>query len=368
VRVVVAPDSFKGSLGAAEAAEAIAAGVRQARPDADIVVLPMADGGEGTLDVLVAAHRGLRRIVQATGPLGDPVRAAVGLVHQASTAVVELAGVAGYTLIPPHARNPLKTTTFGVGEVLRSVIDAGIEEIILTIGGSATVDGGAGMMQALGMALFDRAGRRMPPRAAGGDLERIGRFDWPDPPQDIENVQFTIAVDVLNPACGPNGAAAVFGPQKGADADAVQILDRGLAHWADLLEGTCGRSIRNEPGTGAAGGVALPLLALTSATIVPGIDLVCEAYDLASVISGADLVVAGEGRLDAQSMMGKVVGSLGRLARDADVPCAAIVGSAGPGFEACRDVLDCIETLDAPLDEAAVRLTQAAARLADRLL
>jgi glycerate 2-kinase len=368
MRVVIAPDSFKGVLSAGAAARAIAEGVRRARPQVDISLIPMADGGEGSLDVLVDAARGNRRRVPASGPLGDSVEVAVGLINQAATAVIELAAVSGYTLIPPQLRNPLKTSTYGLGEVIRAVVETGIEEIILTLGGSATVDGGAGMMQALGTTFLDRAGRPIPPRIAGGNLISVSRYIWERPPANIENVQFTIACDVLNPACGPSGAAAVFGPQKGADAEGVRILDRGLARWADLLEGTSGRVVRDEPGTGAAGGVALPLLALTSAVIVPGIDLVSEACGLAAQIAGADLVLTGEGRLDRQSLMGKVVGAIGRMSRAVDVPCVAIVGAAGAGADDCLQVIDKFETLDAPFDQTERRLAEVAERLAATML
>jgi glycerate 2-kinase len=329
--------------------------------------VPMADGGDGTLDVLVEAYRGRRRSVVVSGPLGEPVEAPIGLIREASAAVIEMASVAGYGQVPPELRNPLKTTSYGVGELIRAIVETEIEEIILTVGGSATVDGGIGMMQALGVTFRDRAGRVMPPRLTGGDLPRIGEFSWDHPPANIENVQFTIACDVLNPACGPNGAAAVFGPQKGADADGVRLLDAGLAHWADLLEGMCPRSVRDDPGTGAAGGVALPLLALAGASIVPGIDLVCEATGLPGLIASADLVLTGEGRLDRQSMMGKVVGSVGRLARTAHVPCIAVVGTTGPGADDCLEVLDRFVTLDAPLDQTERRLAEVAEEVVRKL-
>jgi glycerate kinase len=324
----------------------------------------MADGGEGTVDALLEALDGNRRRVTAAGPLGEQVEGIVGLINQAATAVIELACFAGYALVPPGCRDPLKTSTYGVGEAIRQVIDGGVEEIILALGGSATVDGGAGIMQALGVTFHDRAGRLMSAPIAGGDLVSIGRIAWDQPPPNIEHVQFALACDVLNPACGPNGAAAVFGPQKGADAAGVRLLDQGLSHWADLLEGACGRSIRNEPGTGAAGGVALPLVALAHAAILPGVDLVSEACRLAAQITGADLVITGEGRLDGQSLMGKVVGAIARMARAAGVPCVAIVGTTGPGAEQCAQVLDHIATLDAPLDQTAQRLAEAAERVA----
>ena len=367
MRVLVAPDSFKGVLDARAVSEAVARGVRRARPNAEVITVPLADGGEGTLDILVDACRGRRRSVKTSGPLGDPIEATVGLIRDASTAVVELASAAGFSLIPAELRNPLKTSTYGVGQLIRAVVETEIEEIILTVGGSATVDGGIGMMQALGMTFQDRDGKTMSERVVGGDLPRIGAFTWDHAPPNIENVQFTIACDVFNPACGPYGAAAVFGPQKGADAEGVRILDQGLAHWAELLEADAGRRFRDEPGTGAAGGVALPLLALTSASIVPGIDLVSEAVGLACLIPQADLVITGEGKLDRQSLMGKVVGSVARMAHATGIACVAIVGTTGPGAEDCLEILDRYETLDAPLDQTERRLEEVATRLVGEL-
>lgn len=367
-RVVIAPDSFKGVLDAPAVANAIAYGVRRARPNCDIVLKPMADGGEGTLDVLVDADGGNRRRARVTGPLGEPVDTVIGLIRQATTAVVELAKIAGFSMVPPNKRNPLVTTTYGIGEILRTIIDSDIEEIILAVGGSATVDGGMGLMQGLGVTFLDRDGRIIKPPSGGGDLERIKTMVWDKPPANLENVRITIACDVFNPACGPNGAAAIFGPQKGADAATVKRLDRGLSHWADVLEAMTGRPIREEPGTGAAGAVALPLLAMTNASLTPGVDLVCEANDLIGAIGSADLVITGEGRLDRQSMMGKVVGAVGRMSQAVDVPCAAITGVTGGGADDCLEVIATYRTLNAPLEQTAQRLSEVAAQLVKEML
>jgi glycerate kinase len=368
MHVVIAPDKFKGVLDARAAADAIGRGVRAAHPDARISLVPMADGGEGTLDVLMTALGGNRRLVDATGPRGAAVQAGVGLIRQASCAIIEMAQVCGLSLLKPDQRNPLKTTTFGLGQVIRSAIESGVEEIILCLGGSATVDGGAGMMQALGMEFRDLDGRLITEALVGADLSRIGAINWPAQPEGIEQIRFTIACDVLNPACGPHGAAAVFAPQKGADAAGVALLEKGLAHWADLLESLCGRRIRDEPGAGAAGGVALPLLAFLGASLMPGVDLVSEAVSLASKIADADLVITGEGCLDRQSMMGKVVGAVGRMARAVDVSCIAIVGTTGAGVDDCLNALDGWRTLNGPVSETAQRLEDSAARVAQETL
>lgn len=363
--VLIAPDSFKTAIDAPTAARAIARGIHAAKPDVQTLEAPMADGGEGTLEIILEATNGLRRRVAATGPLGELIDVTVGLIRQATSAVIELATVAGYALVPHEKRNPLKTTTYGLGQVIRAAVETDIEDIILTLGGSATVDGGAGMMQALGMACLDADGRVINTPITGGDLTRIRKIIWDKPPDNLHNVQFTIACDVLNPACGLDGAAAVFAPQKGADAQGVKILERGLENWVSLLEHAGGRTLRDEPGTGAAGGVALPLIALASAHIVPGVDLVSETIALAQKMQSADLVITGEGRLDRQSMMGKVVGAVARMARTLGVPCVAFVGAAGEGADECLAVLDGYETLDGPINETEARLEAVAEKFAE---
>ncbi len=367
MRIVVAPDKFKGVLSAPAAAEAIAAGIARCAKGADIDTMPMADGGEGTLDILVKARQGQRRLIRATGPLGEPIEAPIGLVDGASAAVIELATLAGYSLVPPERRDPLRTTTYGVGEAIRAAVETGVERITLAIGGSATVDGGAGMMQALGLVYLDERGRRIEDMVAGGDLERIDRAVWERPPEGLEHVEFTVACDVLNPLCGERGAARVFAPQKGADAASVARLERGLAHWDEVLARIAGVSHADEPGMGAAGGAALPLASLLGARLVPGVDLVAQAYDLQSRVVGAELTITGEGRLDGQSLMGKVVGAVGRLCQGADVPCVAIVGAAGEGADSCLEVLDRYYVLEGPMERTAELLEQRAEEVAREL-
>jgi len=366
--VLVAPDSFKGSLNAREAAEALAEGIREARPSARIDPCPMADGGEGTLDVLLAAHRGRRRRVAAHTPDGRPRDADVGLIDQASTAVVELAAIAGLPLVRAEQRDPLRLTTHGVGELIAAVFDAQVERLILTVGGSATVDGGAGIAQALGVRLFDSAGRALPSPLPPARLTEAARIDASAMIDRRAGVDVTIAVDVLNPLLGPHGAAAVFGPQKGADAEGVRRLEAALAHWVGVLERASGRALRHEPGTGAAGGAALPLLAFAGASIVPGVDLVIDAVRLRDRLAATDLVLTGEGRLDEQSLMGKVVGAVARLSRAAGVRCVAIVGALGSGHDQVARLFDEVvvlaqpgERIEAAMREARERLRRAAA-------
>jgi glycerate kinase len=367
VRIVIAPDSFKGTLTAVEAAEAIAEVVRRLHPDAAIDCCPMADGGQGTLDVIVRAAGGQRRRVACRGPLGEPMTAEVGLIDRAATAVVELAAAAGLTLVPPERRNPLHTTTYGVGELLAAALDAQVDRIILALGGSATIDGGGGLAQALGLVVRDAAGRSLPAPLVPARLVDARRIDIDAMTKRFGATAITIAADVLNPLLGPNGAAAVFGPQKGADARAIAALERGLTHWVGLLEGASGRSLRDEPGTGAAGGAALPLLAFTEATIVPGADLVIQAVRLPERLADADLIITGEGRLDGQSLMGKTVGAVARLARSAGVPCVAVAGALGAGHEPAASQLDGVISLTPAGADTIEAMRDARTRLARAL-
>lgn len=363
MRIVVAPDSFKGSMSAGQVAAEIADAIDELRPDADVDCCPMADGGEGTLDVLLDAHHGQRRRVACHGPRGEPITADVGLIAQASTAVVELAAAAGLTLVPPAQRDPLSATTFGVGELIGAALDAQVDRIILALGGSATVDGGAGLAQALGLRLLDSLGNVLPSPISLRDLPRARSLDPTDLLERIRETEIVIAADVLNPLLGPDGAPRVFGPQKGADPAGVAQLEAALSHWVGLLEGLTGRALRDEPGVGAAGGAALPLLAFAQAQIVLGADLVMQAVELPRRVTGANLVITGEGRLDRQSLMGKVVGSVARLARAAGVRCAAVVGSLGPGHEEVARRLDAVASLTAPGEDAAAAIRDPRGRL-----
>lgn len=362
-RVVVAPDSFKGSLTASEVADALTEGLVAARPHIRVDRCPMADGGEGTLDVLLTARHGRRRRAIAHTPTGDLHEADLGLIDQASTAIVELATIAGLPLVPPAQRRPLELTTFGVGELIHAAIESQVERMILALGGSATIDGGCGLAQALGLKLLDRSGRVLPSPLPPARLGDVARIDANELIARTESVEFTVAVDVLNTLLGENGAARVFGPQKGADAEATALLETNLAHWADILEHAGGRPLRSEPGTGAAGGAAMPLLAFAPASIVPGVDLVIDAVRLADRIVGADLVITGEGKLDRQSMMGKVVGAVARLGRAAGVRCVAVVGTLGDDCDASAAGLDAVHVLARAGEDLAATIRQTPTRL-----
>ena len=368
MKVVVAPNTFKGSLSAPEAAAAIARGVREAFPDAEVVEIPVADGGDGTVEALVSAHRGEYRTVQAEGPLRDPVQATYGLIEAGRTGVVELASASGLTLIPAERRDPRKTSTYGFGQLLEAVRAAGVERIIAGIGGSATNDGGAGMAQALGYRLLDSAGADL--ARGGAALARLARIDSSGFDRAWRSVKVMVACDVTNPLTGPLGASAVYGPQKGADEAAIRELDAALANFAAVIERDLGKRVADVPGAGAAGGAGAGLIAFLDATLVPGAPLVVEASGFDAKLKGADLVITGEGQADAQTGYGKAPGEVAKRAKAARIPVLLIAGSKGSGWEALRGLgVTAVVTLDEEGDnlqqlmrDAGQLLTRTAAR------
>jgi glycerate kinase len=329
MRVLVAPDKFRGTLTAAEAAEAIAQGWRRARPDDEVERVPMADGGEGTLEALVTALGGELRTVTVSGPLGDPVAAAYGVVPgpRGPVAVIEMARASGLALLAPERRDPTRTTTRGTGELIRAALERDRPvEVLVCIGGSATNDGGAGMAQALGARLLDAEGREIGP--GGAALLRLARVDASGLARLVRGVRFVAVTDVDNPLVGPSGASAVYGPQKGASPEDVLLLDRALAHYAAVLHRDLGIDVRDVPGAGAAGGLGAGLVAFLGAHVRRGVEVVMEAVGLRERIAAADLVVTGEGSLDAQSLRGKVVAGVLDAAREAGVPALVLCGRA----------------------------------------
>ncbi len=327
MRVVVAPDSFKGSLTAVEAAAAMAAGVRDALPQAEVALVPMADGGEGTVATLVAGTGGRLETRTVTGPLGYPVPAQFGLLGGGETAVIEMAAASGLLLVPPAERNPLVTTTCGTGELIRAALDLGCRRILVGIGGSATTDGGVGMLQALGGAVLTAAGAAV--GYGGGALGAAARIDLSRLDPRLQQTQLLAACDVDNPLTGPRGAAAVYGPQKGATPAMVAELDRNLTHLAGLLGG----DLAGVPGAGAAGGLGFGLMAFLGARLVPGVQVVMDVLCLDDRLAGASLVLTGEGRTDAQTLAGKVPLGVAQRAGRQGVPAVVISGSLGEGAE-----------------------------------
>ena len=330
---MIAPDKFKWSLSASDAARAMAQGVHAASPDATVFSFPMADGGEGTVEWLLWPRRqGSIVSVTVTGPLGEPREAEYGLLGDGSTAVLEMASASGLKLVPADRRDPLRASTRGTGQMLRSALDRGIRQFIVGIGGSATNDGGAGFAQAVGYRLLDREGRDLPP--GGGALDRLDRIDVSERDPRLDQAQIRVACDVDNPLCGPRGASAVYGPQKGADAEMVARLDRNLAHFAKIVQRDLGIDIRDLRGAGAAGGLGGGLIAFANGRLEPGIDLVIESVRLRDGLASADLCLTGEGAIDASSGSGKTAVGIARLARGLGVPTLAFAGTLGEGAEA----------------------------------
>lgn len=331
LRVVVAPDSFKESLGAADVAAAVRRGLLAADPGLDVVEVPMADGGEGTASALVAATGGRVVPCRVRGPLGDDVDASFGLLGDGETAVVELASASGLELVPPGRRDVLRAGTWGTGQLVAAALDEGASRIVVGIGGSATNDGGAGLLMALGARVVDASGR--PVEAGGAALAGAAVLDLSGLDPRLAGVRLEAACDVDNPLLGPSGASAVFGPQKGAGADDVVTLDAALTTWADVLLEATGTDHRDVPGAGAAGGAGLALLHL-GASLRPGVELVAEVVGLDRQVAAADLVITGEGRVDAQTAHGKTPAGVLAVARAADVPTVVLAGALGEGAEA----------------------------------
>ncbi len=331
MRIVIAPDSFKECLSAAEVAEAIASGVKEALPQADIACVPMADGGEGSLDAVLAATGGERKTLDVLDANGQPTQASWAWLGE-GRAFIEMAAAAGLEQIPPLERRPLQASSFGVGQLIQAAVEAGARHIVLGLGGSATNDAGAGLLQALGARLLDGQGNDLP--GGGAALRQLDRILLDDLDPRLQEVQFEIAVDVDNPLCGPRGASAIFGPQKGASADDVAELDAALAHFADVCARHCGSDHRDIPGMGAAGGLGFGVKACFKAGFRPGVELVAELSGLVAALRGADLVFTGEGRMDAQTLLGKTPAGVARYARRAGIPVIALAGSLGEGYEA----------------------------------
>ncbi len=316
-------------------AAAIARGWRQVFPDADILLRPMADGGEGTVDAVLAATGGERRECQVCDPMGRPVSAHWGWLGEEGGAVLEMAAASGLHRVPKAQRDAIRASSYGTGELIRAALDAGARRIILGLGGSATNDGGAGLLQALGVRFLDASERDLAP--GGAALAELARIDPAGLDPRLAGVELLIAADVDNPLCGPRGASRVFDPQKGADAAQVETLDAALAHYAQVAATTLGQDHSDFPGTGAAGGLGFVARAFLGASFRPGIELVAELSGLVEALRGADLLITGEGRLDSQSLYGKTPVGVARLARAAGVPVLALAGSLGERYQDLYD-------------------------------
>ena len=366
MRICIAPDSFKESLSAVEAAESIARGVRNVSADFEIVSVPMADGGEGTVSTLVHATGGRTVSVRVTGPLGEPVDAEFGLLGDGTTAVIEMAAASGLALVRPDRRNPMIATTCGTGELVKAALDHGARKIIIGIGGSATVDGGAGMAQALGVRFLDQSGRDIP--RGGGGLASLHSIDLTGLDARIRQTEILVACDVDNPLTGQRGAAPVYGPQKGATPEMVQQLSENLGRLAAVIRRDAGVDVEHLPGAGAAGGLGAGLVVFLNARLRPGIEIVMEAARLDERMAGCDLVFTGEGRLDQQTLHGKVPLGVARLASEYGIPVIALAGCVGrdrtglnaAGIGAFFSIMDCPMSLDDAFSRAAELLAATA--------
>lgn len=369
-KVVIAPDSFKESLSALEVADAIECGFSQIFPQVRYIKLPMADGGEGTVESMVAATDGEIIELEVTGPLGRPVQAFYGLLGDGETAVIEMAAASGLHLVPNGQRDPRITTSYGTGELMLAALAHGVKAMVLGMGGSATNDGGAGMIQALGARLLDAQRQPLPP--GGAALAQLAHIDLVGLDPRLRQLSITAACDVDNPLCGEKGASAVFGPQKGTTPQMVAQLDAALRHYGELMEQVTGREIVRQPGTGAAGGMGAALLGMLEARLRPGIEIVIETLRLEEAVRGADLVITGEGRLDSQSIHGKTPIGVARVAKRHGLPVIGIAGSLAldyqvvhlHGIDAAFSVLDRIVTLEEALAGAAHNLEVTARNVA----
>jgi len=330
MKIVIAPQGFKGNLTALQVGKAIEAGIKRIVPDAVTVIKPMADGGEGTVQALVDATGGRMIATEVTDPLGGRVLAHWGLLRD-KTAVIEMAAASGLPLVPREKRNPLITTTYGTGELIRTALANGCRKLIIGIGGSATNDSGAGMVQALGVKLRNAQGKDL--SFGGAALAKLEHIDVSGIDPRLKECEVILACDVNNPLCGPHGASAVYGPQKGATPEMVAQLDAALAHYADVIKKDLGADLRDVPGAGAAGGLGLGLMVFLKAKMIPGIDVVIKATGLVNDLKGADLVFTGEGRIDFQSACGKVPTGVALKAKEFGIPVIALVGEMGQDYQ-----------------------------------
>lgn len=340
MKFVLAPDSFKESMTAKEVCQAMTNGIKKVLPDAEIISVPMADGGEGTTDSLISATNGKNYSVKVSGPLGTQVTAYYGILGDGKTAIIEMAEASGLSYVPEKDRTPeniKKTTTFGTGELINDALKHNVNRIIIGLGGSSTNDGGSGMAQAIGVKFFDQNNHEITQKLGGGLLKQIDHIDLGDLNPQIKNTQFLIASDVTNPLIGSNGASAVFGPQKGADKETVKLLDQNLTHYAKVIEKTINKNVATIPGSGAAGGLGAGLLAFTNAKIYSGVQLIAHETHLEDKIKGADYVLTGEGGTDFQTKFGKTPYGVAKIAKKYNIPVISLAGYLGKGIDQLYD-------------------------------
>ncbi|MEX6159500.1 glycerate kinase [Providencia manganoxydans] len=370
MKIIIAPDSFKESMSAELAANAVKQGFQAIFPHATYLSLPIADGGEGTVDALIAAIGGERITVEVSGPLNQTVMATYGLLHQGETAVIEMAEASGLMLVAPKDRNPMLTHSFGTGQLIKDALDKGVKQIILGVGGSATIDGGVGMLQALGAIFYDAQQQVL--GLGGKVLNHITKIDLANLDPRLQHCQIDIACDVDNPLVGERGAAAIFGPQKGTTAEMVITLEQGLNQLANVIEQMTGTDYRHLSGGGAAGGISVAAAAFMGAQLKPGIEIVIQAVNLEKEIVDTDLVIVGEGSMDGQTAGGKAPIGIAKVAAKHNVPVIALSGVLGKGVEALHQegidaffsILPRLCPLEEALTEGAMNLQQTAYNVA----
>ena len=373
MKIVIAPDSYKESLSASEVAQAIEKGFREIFPDAQYVSVPVADGGEGTVEAMIAATQGTEQHVSVTGPLGEKVNACWGISGDGATAIIEMAAASGLALVPPAKRNPLVTTSCGTGELILDALDKGARNIIIGIGGSSTNDGGAGMVQALGAKLCDANGKEI--GYGGGSLMALNSIDVSGLDPRLKECTIRVACDVTNPLIGETGASRIFGPQKGADEATIVELDRNLSHYADVIKKSLQIDVKNVPGSGAAGGMGAALMAFLGAELRSGIEIVTQALNLEEHIHDCTWVLTGEGRLDSQSIHGKVPVGVANVAKKYHKPVIGIAGSLTRdvgivhqyGIDAVFSVLNSVSSLEEAFRGASDNIYRASRNIAATL-
>jgi glycerate 2-kinase len=370
LKILVAPNAFKESLSAMEAVEAISQGILRVLPDAQIIKIPIADGGDGTLEAVVAGTRGKVCRSRVLDPLGRRITAEYGITGDGKTAIIEMSRASGLALVPPHKRNPMHTTSYGTGELIKAALKNRVQNILLGIGGSATVDGGIGALQALGVDFMDKKGQ---PVAPGGEgLLSLNHIDLKRLDPHLRQVRLLVACDVDNPLTGPKGSAAVFGPQKGATPEMVKKLDKALARLAELIHTLTGEDVAGIPGAGAAGGIAGSLKGLLGAQLRPGSDLVFDLLKVKSILPKVELVITGEGRIDFQTLFGKGPGMLAKLAKRHRIPVIGIAGAVAEpidqlfhqGFTAIFSIVNRPMELEFAMQNAASLMRSSAEQIA----
>lgn len=371
MKIVIAPDSFKESLSAIEVAQSIQAGLERVWPDAEFLKVPVADGGEGTVQSLIDATSGQKVFTEVTGPLGKPVQAFYGVLGDNKTAVIEMAEASGLHLVPAEKRDPKITTSFGTGELIKHALNQGVTKLIVGLGGSATNDAGAGMLAALGVTFLDKTGEEFVP-VGGASLANLESVDTSKLDPRLQQCEVVVACDVDNPFCGDKGASAVFGPQKGATEQDVALLDKSLEIFGQVTEKNAGVDVLTAAGAGAAGGMGAALLGYANAVLKPGIEIVLDTVELESKLMGANLVITGEGKIDDQTVHGKTPVGVSKLAKQFNLPVIAIAGCTGNNFQAVYEhgidaVYTCLPrpmSLQEAFDEAATNLANVAENVA----